>query len=186
MGGVPCCSLNAKNGGLCGSKEVEHKSAVVVSCILSCAVHLLQLCSLFNRVELKEENSPHLLLRRHWVGPEDVVVHAGLPQPQGEGALHHHRPAGVMLSQQLHLVGALDTWSPGTNRSYYCATAINRSMTLLRVVTLWLRAAALGLRAAARPPPTDDMWECGGLSALRHVRTGKLVDGTNNPMVMHL
>lgn len=52
----------------------------------------------------------HLLIRWYGVSSEDVVGHTGLPQPQREGALYKHWPARVLLGQQLHLAGALDTW----------------------------------------------------------------------------
>ena len=55
----------------------------------------------------------HLLLRRYGVRSEHVVVYTLVPEPQREGALHKHGPAGVVLGQQLHLAGALDTWDTG-------------------------------------------------------------------------
>lgn len=52
----------------------------------------------------------HLLTRRCWISSEDVVVHTGLSQPQGEGAFYKHWPVWVVLGQELHLARALDTW----------------------------------------------------------------------------
>lgn len=63
-----------------------------------------------NQMNKLTEAFSHLLVRRRGVSSEDVVVHTRLPQPQGEGALYKHRPARVMLGQELHLAWALDTW----------------------------------------------------------------------------
>lgn len=63
-----------------------------------------------NQMNKLTEAFSHLLVRRRGVSSEDVVVHTCLPQPKGEGALYKHRPARVMLGQELHLAWALDTW----------------------------------------------------------------------------
>ena len=51
----------------------------------------------------------HLLPRGQGVSPKDVVIHADVPEPQGEGSLHKHWPAGVVFGQQLHLIRTLGT-----------------------------------------------------------------------------
>lgn len=50
----------------------------------------------------------HLVAGRNGFGSENVVVDARLPQPEGKRSLHENGPAGVVLPEELHLVGALD------------------------------------------------------------------------------
>lgn len=56
----------------------------------------------------QHEAFSNLVLGQGGVRSEDIVINTSAPQPQGEGPLHEHGPAGVVLGQQLPLTGALD------------------------------------------------------------------------------